>query len=80
MSFRAKRPPAGGQEESFTLYRPTPPAVSSRQKGIGTSFLRASLPWFFENLELQYLLCEPYAQNIAPNNTLSRLGFTYAKS
>lgn len=52
----------------------------SRQKAIGTGLVRASLPLFFENLELQYLLCEPYAQNVAPNNTLSRLGFTYVKS
>jgi RimJ/RimL family protein N-acetyltransferase len=46
-----------------------------RKKGMGTEFLRMTLPLFFENLKLKKLYCEPYALNPAPNKTLEKVGF-----
>lgn len=51
-----------------------------RQRGLGTHFIKKSLPFFFEKLELDLLYCEPYALNEAPNKTLERLGFQFVKS
>ncbi len=50
-----------------------------RQKGLGTKLVKLSLPWYFENLQLQTLYCEPYALNPAPNKTLGKVGFTFIK-
>ena len=50
-----------------------------RQKGIGTRLVQLSLPYFFENLDLKELYCEPYALNPAPNKTLQKVGFTFVK-
>lgn len=50
-----------------------------RQKGIGTELVKKSLPYFFENLKLNVLYCEPYALNPAPNKTLERVGFEFEK-
>lgn len=51
----------------------------SRKKGIGTALVKQSLPYFFENLKLEELFCEPFALNHAPNNLLKSTGFTYLK-
>ncbi len=51
-----------------------------RQKGLGISFLKMTIPLFFKNLQLQYLYCEPYSLNPAPNRTLEKLGFTKLKT
>ena len=51
----------------------------NRQGGMGQELVRQSLPFFFENLNLQRLFCEPYALNPAPNKTVERLGFTFVK-
>ncbi len=51
----------------------------NRQKGIGTEFIKKSLPFFFENLNLQRLFCEPYTLNLAPNKTVEKLGFEFVK-
>ncbi len=48
---------------------------SVRQKGNGDQFVKMSLPYFFKNLQLKKVLCEPYAHNISPNRTLSKVGF-----
>jgi len=53
--------------------------ADERKKGLGTSFLKITLPWFFNNLRLQKLICEPYALNPAPNKTLEKLGFYFEK-
>ena len=50
-----------------------------RQKGIGTRLVQLSLPYFFENLKLKELYCEPYALNPAPNKTLEKVGFSFLK-
>jgi len=51
----------------------------SRKKGIGTVLVKKSLPFYFENLEIQKLVCEPYALNPAPNRTLKKVGFEFEK-
>ena len=50
-----------------------------RKKGFGTSFIKMTLPWFFEKLKLKKIYCEPYALNPAPNKTLEKAGFEFVK-
>jgi RimJ/RimL family protein N-acetyltransferase len=50
-----------------------------RQQGIGTAFLKQSIPIFFEIFQLQTLFCEPNAFNPGPNRTLAKLGFKFIK-
>lgn len=52
----------------------------NRQKGLGTAFVRLTLPYFFKNMRLQCLRCEPYALNPAPNKTLEKVGFRLEKT
>jgi len=51
----------------------------ARQKGIGTSLVKQTLPYFYNNLHLKKLWCEPYALNPAPNKTLEKVGFEFVK-
>lgn len=51
----------------------------TRQKGAGAQLVKLSLPYFFNNLQLKKLYCEPYALNAAPNKTLPKAGFTFIK-
>lgn len=51
----------------------------SRQKGAGTAFVKLTVPYFFRNLQLEVLYCEPYALNPAPNKTLNKAGFEFVK-
>jgi RimJ/RimL family protein N-acetyltransferase len=53
---------------------------ASRQKGLGTAFVRLTLPFYFHNFELQRLYCEPYALNPAPNRTMEKLGFEFVRT
>ena len=53
--------------------------AGNRQKGAGTTLVKLALPYFFENLQLKKLYCEPYALNPAPNKTLEKVGFTFIK-
>lgn len=50
-----------------------------RQKGIGTELVRMSIPYFFKNMQLQKLYCEPYALNPAPQRVLEKTGFKFVK-
>lgn len=50
-----------------------------RKKGNGAQLVKMSLPYFFENLNLKKLYCEPHALNDAPNKTLQHVGFTFIK-
>jgi RimJ/RimL family protein N-acetyltransferase len=52
---------------------------TNRQKGMGSLLVKKSLPYFFNDLQLKVLFCEPYALNSAPNATLKKLGFTFVK-
>lgn len=51
----------------------------NRQSGLGAAFVKLSLPYFFDKLQLKILFCEPYALNPAPNKTLERIGFDFVK-
>ena len=51
----------------------------TRQKGLGTQFLKKTIQIYFEKLHLKTLFCEPYALNPAPNKTLSKVGFEFEK-
>lgn len=51
-----------------------------RKQGMGAELVRMSLPFFFENMRLQRLFCEPYALNPAPNRTLEKVGFSFVRS
>ena len=52
---------------------------SIRQKGLGQNFIKMTLPYFFEKLELKKIYCEPYSLNPAPNKTLIKAGFEFEK-
>ncbi|MEO6547512.1 MAG: GNAT family protein [Ferruginibacter sp.] len=51
----------------------------NRRRGIGNQFVKLTLPYFFENLQLENLYCEPYALNAAPNKTMQKAGFDFVK-
>jgi RimJ/RimL family protein N-acetyltransferase len=51
----------------------------NRTKGLGLQFVKMTLPYFFKNMQLKNLCCEPYALNPAPNKTMEKLGFTFIK-
>ncbi len=53
--------------------------IENRQKGMGTTLVKKSLLYFFKNLQIKQLFCEPFALNHAPNNLLKTVGFTYLK-
>jgi RimJ/RimL family protein N-acetyltransferase len=48
-----------------------------RRAGLGTEFVRRSANFYFERFNLQKLVCEPSAENPAPNRVLEKLGFTF---
>ena len=50
-----------------------------RQKGMGSEFIKMTVPHYFDILKLKDLYCEPYALNPAPNKTLENAGFTFVK-
>jgi RimJ/RimL family protein N-acetyltransferase len=50
-----------------------------RQKGLGPQFMKMALPFYFENLKLKVLYCEPSATNPAPNKALPKVGFEFVK-
>lgn len=51
----------------------------NRRNGMGTYLVKKSLPYFFNNLKLHKVICEPYALNPAPNKTLKKVGFQFMK-
>jgi RimJ/RimL family protein N-acetyltransferase len=53
--------------------------ADERKTGLGVQFIKMSLPFFFKNLLLKKICCDPYAHNPAPNKTLSKAGFTFIK-
>ncbi|MBT8221295.1 MAG: GNAT family N-acetyltransferase [Bacteroidia bacterium] len=50
-----------------------------RQSGFGSRFLKKTIPYYFKNFDLEYLICEPYAHNPAPNRILKKIGFRFIK-
>ncbi|MET0393020.1 MAG: GNAT family protein [Chitinophagaceae bacterium] len=53
--------------------------TDARRQGCGPALVKMTLPYFFENLQLKKLCCEPYALNPAPNKVLEKAGFTFVK-
>ena len=51
-----------------------------RKAGLGYEFLKLSIPYFFKNLGLKKLVCEPYSENKAPNRVLEKLGFELVRT
>ncbi|HET9744103.1 MAG TPA: GNAT family protein [Chitinophagaceae bacterium] len=51
----------------------------NRTKGMGLQFMNMTLPYFFRNMQLKKLCCEPYALNPAPNRTMEKLGFEFIR-
>src|ERR1700733_2734263 len=50
-----------------------------RKKGMGTELVKLTLPYYFKNMKLKRLICEPYALNPAPNKVLEKAGFDFIK-
>ncbi len=50
-----------------------------RGMGLGQQLVLRSLPYFFDNMQLKRIFCEPYALNPAPNKTLEKIGFSFVK-
>ena len=69
-------PTTYGDEAKMHLHLWSP---EKRKKGMGTELVRMTLPYYFKNLKLKTLWCEPYALNAAPNKTLEKVGFTLVK-
>lgn len=53
---------------------------SHRERGMGPWFFKQSVNYFLREFQLQKLLCEPCADNPAPNRTLQRLGLSPVKT
>lgn len=51
-----------------------------RRAGIGVRCVRETARLYFDVLQLERLICEPNAFNVAPNRTLQRVGFRYEKT
>ena len=65
-----------GEEAYMHLHLWNP---DSRKKGIGSELVKLTIPYFFKNMKLKKLFCEPYALNPPPNRTLEKLGFDFVK-
>ena len=50
-----------------------------RKNGLGSEFFKQSVNFYFRRVAFKRLLCEPYADNPAPNRALSKLGFRFIK-
>lgn len=49
--------------------------ASTRRMRLGSELIKMALPYFFKNLQLKKICCEPYPLNPAPNKSLARAGF-----
>ena len=50
-----------------------------RKAGLGTEFVRRSANFYFERFNLKKLVCEPSAENLAPNRVLEKLRFRFVR-
>ncbi len=53
---------------------------TEREKGLGTWFFKQSINHYFEVFRLAKIVCEPCAENPAPNKVLQRLGCEIVKT
>lgn len=51
----------------------------TRQHGLGSTFVKMTIPYFFNHLKIKTLFCQPYALNPAPNKTMEKAGFEFIK-
>ena len=51
-----------------------------RRGGLGSWFFSNSAAFFIETFQLQTLICEPHAENPAPNALLKKVGFHLVRS
>lgn len=49
--------------------------TDNRHAGLGVRFLTQTIPLYFKHFKLKKLICQPKADNIAPNKILPKLGF-----
>jgi len=50
-----------------------------RRAGLGTELVRRSANFYFQRFNLKRLVCEPRADNPAPNRVLEKLGFAFIR-
>jgi len=50
-----------------------------RKLGIGTEFFKQSAQMFVDRFRLKRLVCEPFAENPAPNRVLLKAGFKFIR-
>jgi len=50
-----------------------------RRAGLGTEFVRRSANFYFQRFNLKRLVCEPRADNPAPNRVLEKVGFAFIR-
>ncbi len=50
-----------------------------RRSGAGRELLARSIDIYFERFQLEFLACEPYAENPGPNAVLPKLGFRFVR-
>ncbi len=53
--------------------------INNRKNGLGSEFLKMTLPYYFKNFKLEKLICEPYSKNIGPHKALEKVGFIFIK-
>ena len=51
-----------------------------RKRGLGLSFLKMTIPYYFKNLALKKVICEPYSKNSGPNKILKKFGFDLVRT
>ena len=50
-----------------------------RKTGLGTEFFKRSAETFVDRFRLKRLICEPWAENPAPNRVLLKAGFKFVR-
>jgi len=50
-----------------------------RRRGMGEHFIKKTLPYYFDNFELDKLYSEPSSKNPAPNKILKKIGFQFVR-
>jgi len=50
-----------------------------RRAGLGAKFVRQSAKFYFERFNLRKIICEPSAENLAPNRVLEKLSFIFVR-
>ena len=53
---------------------------ANRKNGNGLYLLKQSIPYYFEHFKLKKLICEPYAQNLAPTKVLEKIGYEFVEA